>query len=426
MQGIEPDPARWRLADTVVLVVLAVLVAGGSWQRSALLHPAIYQYATAGVQTTDMWFDADIPRDTCMTTNRFAEQHKAAAVHPLLSSAYYVPGRVLRAPGDASAAVTTMRRIAALYAMVWMVCCYALYRAMGNTTVAAAIFAALAAVSSAGMFWTAVPEVHLLASSTLMLPLIVVGLPARYRGATWLTVASAASLSITVTNWMSGLAAALLERGWRRGTQIAVNAFVAVSVLWSVQALWFPRSTYFLGNRSVVDVVRGDGPTVVSGLMAWASHSVVMPLVGSVARDGFADGRTVQDAAALSSGPLGAAATAMWWMLLAWGIVCVVRTSSSLRKLLVITLIGQLALHLRFGSETFLYSAQFAPLLIAVAAFGALGRNRRAILTLTVALIVVAGTNNWQQFQRAAGAVNTIGTALAERGELFLPADVCQ
>ena len=96
------------------------------------------------------------------------------------------------------------------------------------------------------------------------------------------------------------------------------------------------------------------------------------------------------------------------------------------RTLLCATIAGQLLLHLLIGRETFLYSMHFAPLLIAAAACGTLGRQRALVLAMTAGLIVSAGVNNWQQFARSTAIVGAIARDAAEQGAVFQPADACR
>ena len=65
-------------------------------------------------------------------------------------------------------------------------------------------------------------------------------------------------------------------------------------------------------------------------------------------------------------------------------------------------LLFEFVLHLLYGEETFVYSLNFLPLLLAVAAFGAVGPGRRIVLSLTALLLCCVAFNNWQQFQAAA------------------------
>ena len=68
---------------------------------------------------------------------------------------------------------------------------------------------------------------------------------------------------------------------------------------------------------------------------------------------------------------------------------------------LALTALGQLLLHSLFGHETFLYSMHFLPLLVGVAAFGALGQWRAWVLALAGVFIVTACVNNAGQYGKA-------------------------
>lgn len=70
--------------------------------------------------------------------------------------------------------------------------------------------------------------------------------------------------------------------------------------------------------------------------------------------------------------------------------------------LLGLTIMAQFILHLAFGKETCLYALHFAPLLVVVAALSTLTSQRRLARIVAAALVVCAGMNNLQQFDRAA------------------------
>lgn len=76
------------------------------------------------------------------------------------------------------------------------------------------------------------------------------------------------------------------------------------------------------------------------------------------------------------------------------------------RLVLAALLAFELSLHMVYGEETFTYSLNFIPLLLAVAALGAVGTGRRARIVVVLAglLALCAGVNNWQQFQEARAA----------------------
>jgi hypothetical protein len=64
-------------------------------------------------------------------------------------------------------------------------------------------------------------------------------------------------------------------------------------------------------------------------------------------------------------------------------------------------LLSQMALHVFYGTETFLYALHWAPLFIVLVAFTTETRARPVALVLTVMLVLAAGVNNALQFRRA-------------------------
>jgi hypothetical protein len=105
-----------------------------------------------------------------------------------------------------------------------------------------------------------------------------------------------------------------------------------------------------------------------------------------------------------SAGPWGVAGVVLWTLLLGLGgwSMFALRRQRPLRVVLGLSLLAQLGLHLVYGSETFLYSLHFAPLLVVVAALGCLTRARPLALGLAAALVVCAGVNNARQLASAA------------------------
>ena len=97
------------------------------------------------------------------------------------------------------------------------------------------------------MFWFAVPELFLFGSVTIVAAALLVGIGRRHEPAGWVyTLIGCLTLGVTVTNWMVGLIATFLRLPWRPALQIAINAFVIVSLLWIVEAAFFPDAVFFL------------------------------------------------------------------------------------------------------------------------------------------------------------------------------------
>ena len=97
---------------------------------------------------------------------------------------------------------------------------------------------------------------------------------------------------------------------------------------------------------------------------------------------------TVQLSAPASGGWAGGSALVLWSLLLAAGVVGLLRTprSRGFAAVLGLTLAAQVALHLIYGDETFLYAAHFLPLLMAVALFA----TRALPPTLAAAMALLA------------------------------------
>jgi hypothetical protein len=61
----------------------------------------------------------------------------------------------------------------------------------------------------------------------------------------------------------------------------------------------------------------------------------------------------------------------------------------------------QIALHLLYGTETFLYALNIAPLLVIMASYSLGTRLRSAAVALAIVLVVCTGINNVEQWRQA-------------------------
>jgi len=68
---------------------------------------------------------------------------------------------------------------------------------------------------------------------------------------------------------------------------------------------------------------------------------------------------------------------------------------------LLLFMAGQLVLHLVYGNITFLYSADFLPVLVCFSAFGTFTPYRNWSYAAAILFVLFAGFNNLQQFHRA-------------------------
>ena len=377
---------------------LGLAVAAASCWSVATLDPRFLDPLTG----RDVWFEADIPRVADDIVHRFAA-HSRATVHPLFSlfaCGLAYPLRALGCPPPCAIAI-----VAGASAAFWTACFFAMLRLLDIGRVHALLFTAIAATSAAGLFWLTVPETYASGSATILLALAVAALAERRPiRDTWLVLASASSLSITVTNWVAGWAAAFALRPWRRALQITANAFALVVVLWSVQRVFVPRADFFIGySNEQRYLLRPEAGGPLRILETLTMHAVVMPPVAIVEKPLRGRVMSVQRDGAFSGGRVHVVALALWLTLLtagAWRAARAERAHPAVRVLAAV--IGaEYVLHLLYGTETFLYALNVAPLLVAVAAFAVTARARRLATALAVAMLVLASANNVREWKRA-------------------------
>lgn len=153
-----------------------------------------------------------------------------------------------------------------------------------------------------------------------------------------------------------------------------------------------------LAKASILQEEAG-GPFPVT--RAFFLHAMVMPVIDRIPQKYEKRGwlLTVQHSQPGSASPWGVVAVVCWAGLLGFGVWGAIRDRVNRRVVLVLglSLAGQLALHLIFGEETFLYALHVIPLLIVLAAFGSLTSARRTVLALAVTCLVGAAVNNSRQ-----------------------------
>jgi hypothetical protein len=382
--------------EIIICGLLAVLVAAISYQISGLNSPPVMD---------GIWFQADPVRVLGDMTDRLGN-HYRINVHPLFVLLTHPLVTLLRSLTGASA-VTAARLLIAFFAGVWIVLVFSLFRLLGCRRLDATIFALLGVVSASALFWIGLIETYLLGSISILLAILAVGLTSPGKSL-WITLASAFSLSVTVTNWMAGLLATAVSFSWKRACVLVATALCLVVVFWGVEKFFYPQCPFFLSpssEKSYINNPLSGGP--ITSIKAFVFHTMVMPRIRP-----FEDMKSkwrwcgyirIQvDRPGAGSG-LGTVAAALWIVLLGiglWGLVTK-KERVKLRLVLAGTLLGQMALHSIYGEETFLYSLHFAPLLLGVAAMGVQTRLRPFVLALAAGLILTAGANNFSQLSKA-------------------------
>lgn len=399
--------------ETVCAGVLAVAVAAGSWACSRQVPGALIM----SEQSSDVWFESDLPRVFTLMSTRYAGAHHRYHTrrHPLFV-ALTLPAVKAAERAAGLERLTAVRAVMAAIAALWAAALFALLRLLGCRRHEAAIFTGLAASSAAAVFWLAVPETWGLGSVSILAPLLVVAAAGRRRvGISWWVAASAASLSVTVTNWMSGVLAACAALPRRRALQVSVAAFCAVTLLWGAQKLALPQLQSFL-SQTPADIRKymlqpdSGGPGRIAS--SFLFHSMVAPAITHRRQTSRGLPQlTVQYSPVGSGGPLALPAVLLWAALLAagvWGLAAG-DVSPVFRRALLFVLFAQFVLHQFYGGEeTFLYALHWLPLLVTVAACAVFTPARRVAVAAAAALALLAGVHNVGQFRRGMAQASAI------------------
>ncbi|MBP0005908.1 MAG: hypothetical protein J7642_19690 [Cyanobacteria bacterium SBC] len=395
--------------DLFILTVLAIVGGVASFLGAQLVSSVILE---PGTDST--WFEADIPRVFANMTDR-QSNHYRTKVHPLFSLIAFPPVYLLQKISDLDP-TQSARVVIAIVAALWLGLLFALLRSIGCRRLDAILFSLLGATSAAAIFWFVVPETYSFGSLTISIALLFVACTQYTQWSSlWYIAVSAATLSITVTNWMVGLLVPVVNYRWKPSLQIAINAFFVVTVLWGVQKFLFPTAQFFLGDREEREyMMQAESGGILAVTRSFLAHTLVMPSLNSLESLSRPDWPvlSVQSSAPGSASLWGAIAVGLWFALLALGLwsLFTLKQHPKLRIVLGLSLLGQLVLHLVYGEETFLYSLHFVPLLILLAALSTLTRHRRWGLLLACGLVVCVGINNAQQFDRAKAFLLNHGT----------------
>ena len=389
------------------MVILAAAAGFASYQGAQLINPAF----TFDKQTGDAWFHTDTPRvfdDMAV----YEGEHYRTNLHPLFVIIALPPVYALKTALSLEP-VTAVRIVIATVAALWLSSLLILLRLIGCRRFDAALFSILAASSASAIFWFVIPESYPFGSLTMLLALDLVAL-AQYRKLSqwWYVVVSALTLGITLTNWMVGILATIVNHRPKQSVLITLKAFGLVAVLVVVQKAIFPifnagflNITTILGEGKSTGILLPESGGPAEVVKCFIFDTMVIPGINIVENLKFpAWSRMSIQLSSPGSGSLwGSVAVLLWIALLSlglWGFFSI-RKHLQLRVVLGITLVGQLTLHILYGGETFLHSLHFLPFLIVLAALSTLTRARLVALLLAGTLVLSAGVNNGLQFRQA-------------------------
>jgi hypothetical protein len=393
-------PARQERAVPAPSLIIAIAVTVGLavWIVHGQLDPRLLTLRVGN----DAWFEADLPTVADNMLHRWSDQSRNAR-HPLFPMFATLPTYALRAVGLSDA--TALRLLLSVVAAGWGAALCVVAWLVTGRRFDALVFTALTCVSSAAVFWLAVPETYAWGSLTLLLALALCGID---RGArlhpAWYTGSAVLCLGVTSSNWMAAAFGAGVRHRWTRALQILANSLSIVVVLWAVQRMVFPTTEFFLGytneSRFITPPAAG-GPLRVARVLFF--HSIVMPTIQIVDEPRWGAMMSVQQSQLGGTGTIGVAATLLWAVMLGFAARGLVASGveRGLRLALGLTLAAQVLLHQVYGEETFLYTLHVAPLMILAAAASTRTRQRRLVLGVAVVLIALLLINNARQFATA-------------------------
>ena len=200
----------------------------------------------------------------------------------------------------------------------------------------------------------------------------------RVRAVGWWVLGSAASLSITVTNWMSGLArpsAGSVGAG-RPSPPLAALAWSTGRCGRSSTASFPPPSSSSARRRTISFAAHASSGSCGCSEL-WQSTPSLVPRIGRAFESPLALGPALRGPAPAARSR--AAATIAWVALFGLGLREAARRwrTDPLVLVTLACLAGQLALHMVYGEETLLYAMHWLPLLFWWRASRSSGRTGR-------------------------------------------------
>lgn len=404
-----------RRSDISIAVTLGAFALAAAYFLFGQIDPQIYY--GQGEAGEDVWFDADSFTAYSNLTDR-QSNHYRTDLHPLHSILTYPIVTFIHLAGFSH--YEAVRLFVSITAVAWLIVFYIILRSTGLRPIDGFVFSGVLASSASAIFMAPLAELFLLSSITLLLPFLVL---AQNRGSSVpIQIAvSAATLSLTVTNWMSGILATVLCHRLKSAVVISLCALGVVIALWLLQKLWFPSALLFLPDptgrlyepsfssyRSRMWLPPLTLADVANRATVFISHVMVMPGVQLTMHREHADwdwpSISIMDSPLGSGGPFAWIATILWLALLTiglWALVTCLKQKNrpQLCIALGLTLIGQFVLHVKFGVETFLYSLHWAPLIVMMTALAALTPMRNFAVGLASLLVLFGGLNNFLLFR---------------------------
>jgi hypothetical protein len=350
-----------------------------------------------------MWFQSDAWRVFDDMT-KFDANHYRDNVHPLFSITF-IPLTNLLKVATGWRFIDIIFLVNAIFYASLCSMIYATSRLIGCRAIDAVMLAALAGVSAGSIYWFLVPESYPIASLSVILPILVVAFsPNR----DWpYVLASAASLSYTVSNWTIGLWAALIGRKLWRAAYVTALGLLIVLCGWGVAKLVLPYpGALFLLPKSLMGetayMLHGDSGSLWDKLGGELLSSIVAPDVKYIYNQPTGTMLSVQAQIGdtLRSGEpaylIGVVAVAG---LFAMSFYAYLSRRDAVTHTIMLGLLSQVAVNLLYGEETMLYALHFVPLIVPLFAISLASQARLYARFLLMVLIAAAAYNNLRKME---------------------------
>jgi hypothetical protein len=220
------------------------------------------------------------------------------------------------------------------------------------------------------LFWITVPETYLPGALSLSVCFVAAAASSRRPVSdVWLLIAGLFSLGITVTNWSAGILLAALHRPRDKAALIILTTLVVTAAVWRLEKVYFTGiGGIFFRPGTIIEetefMVMPEG-----ALAGELVHPIVAPPDNGSGPTHGPRNISFQGSSVLRGGPTAVLAAVGWLIVLTAGLAALVRgpAPARFRLMLGAVLAGQIALHLIYGDETFLYALHFWVLLMLVA-----------------------------------------------------------
>ena len=358
----------------------------------------------------DIWFESDQPLVYDSMTNTNALWQKTNR-HPLFPYVGVIPVKALGLLGmPERGAVCALLALgvglsSALFALTLSL---TVRRRLLQVLILALFFC-----SSSFLFWSGTCERFAMSSASIL----AVAAAAAYisdRGRAspaLVVVMNVVSLSITLTNWMFGLLLSIFSFPLKTALRLIAYGFLITAGLWLLQGLFINQheQLFKVDEWNQQFILNPYASGVLQRAAVIFEHTIVMPSVHHYNYSGVPEADVtqflgVQHSSPGGTGPLGLGLVITWSGLFIVGAITWFRRKKKTMfdRFLSLAILGQLLLHMTYGTELFLYGLHFTPLLLLLLARGASdlrGAQQGAMIGTLLIFIPLLGYHNLIQLK---------------------------